>query len=124
MADPCAESSPSSCSARCDSRPDRHHGSRARDMIADCPSVFEDSEHVDLTTLAPSTPSRHSSRLRTWSGQRTVKRYLWAALLGGSGVAGWPVKASHRSTRTTSYSSAVGGKPVSNLAFTAASWLP
>jgi hypothetical protein len=31
---------------------------------------------------------------------------------------------SHRSTRTTSYSSAVGGNPVSNLAFTAASWSP
>jgi hypothetical protein len=31
---------------------------------------------------------------------------------------------SHRLTRTTSYSSAVGGKPVSNLAFTAASWSP
>jgi hypothetical protein len=41
-----------------------------------------------------------------------------------SGAYRWPVNVSHRSTRTTSYSSAVGGKPVSNLAFTTASWLP
>jgi hypothetical protein len=65
--------------------------------------------------------------LRTNAAKANQKRRNVGAVPRAEHATGadrWPVNVSHRSTRTTSYSSAVGGKPVSNLAFTAASWLP